>query len=245
MDTSLEQPRSDAGRLQFSLASLFVFVTGICIALSLVRWRTTFGLMASILIVAGGWSFAARRAGYYRLAYTLASAALGEVGHLVLMTPLIFLPRDEIWRLWFHPGAVSLMTVSTVLAAAILRRAILAEGPMTSLYDAYVGGVYLTSIIFPIVWGLALLAMAPSGEGLIVIVLGVVVGIILATLTMPLSLPLAVVCCWVLRAVDPWRAAKEGPLTLKSKEAVYVRGTIEADVSDVPAPAQTVASREG
>ena len=116
---------------------------------------------------------------------------------------------------------------------------------MTSLYDAYVGGVYLTSIIFPIVWGLALLAMAPSGEGLIVIVLGVVVGIILATLTMPLSLPLAVVCCWVLRAVDPWRAAKEGPLTLKSKEAVYVRGTIEADVSDVPAPAQTVASREG
>jgi hypothetical protein len=202
---------SSGSRFQFSLASLFVFVTGTCVALSLVRWHATFGLLAAILIVAGGWSLAARRAGYYRLAYTLASTALGAVGHLALVVPMALMLGNEIWRIWFHPAAVLLMTASTVLTAAILRRAILA--PRASVGIAF-GSMYLASVLFPCVWGVGLLAMEPQA-GLVIISFGSIAGPVLATLTIPITLPLSLACCWILQAVDPWRAGIGRPVTLQ------------------------------
>lgn len=73
---------------QYGLGTLIVFVTGVCVALSFLRWHSTFGLMAAILTVAGGWSFAAMRAKYHRLAYMLATPALGVIGHFVLIVPM-------------------------------------------------------------------------------------------------------------------------------------------------------------
>ena len=89
--TNVAQSQSDNRRFQFGLASLFLFVTGVCVAFSLVRWNYTYGLMAAILAVGGGWSFAAMRAGYHRLAYTLATPAIGVAGHLALIVPMFIL----------------------------------------------------------------------------------------------------------------------------------------------------------
>jgi hypothetical protein len=160
--------------------------------------------MAAILVVAGGWSLAAKRAAHYRLAYTLASAALGEVGHLALIVPMAILRDYSVWQVWLNPGAVLLMTASTVLAAAILRRRILAWGE-GAFYGAAIGSMYLTSVIFPILWGVAFLAMEP-GAGLVIILFGFIFGPLLATLTSPLVLPMSMAFCWVLRCIDPWRS---------------------------------------
>jgi hypothetical protein len=102
MTTPEAQPDAPTPRhFQFSLATLIVFVTGVCVALSLLRWHWTFGLMAAILLVASGWSFAAMRAKYHRLAYTLATPAMGVAGHLVLVVPMAFILGDHLWNLWF------------------------------------------------------------------------------------------------------------------------------------------------
>lgn len=67
---SVETDNEARGRsLQFSLSTAFAVVTGICVTLSLVLWNSTFGLMAAILLVGGGWSYAAVGAGHGRLAY--------------------------------------------------------------------------------------------------------------------------------------------------------------------------------
>ena len=52
--------------------------------------------MAAILLVGSGWSFAAMRAGYHRLAYTLATPAMGVAGHLVLVVPMAFILGDHL-----------------------------------------------------------------------------------------------------------------------------------------------------
>jgi hypothetical protein len=229
MSTSVARSQSGNRRLQFSLASLFVFVTGICVALSLVRWNTTFGLLLTLLIVAGGWAVAAKRAGYYRLAYTLASAALGAFGHLALIVPMAIILNKGIWGSWFHPAAVVLMTASTVLTAAILRRAILA--PLASAGIA-VGSMYLTSVLFPCVWGIALMATEPQ-SGLIIILFGSIGGPVLATLTLPITLPLSLVFCWILRSIDPWRWEIGGAVWVKPLEARCTQSD-KAEISDEP-----------
>ena len=198
-------------RFQFSLATLIVFVTGVCVALSLLRWHWTFGLMAAILLVASGWSFAAMRAKYHRLAYTLATPALGVAGHLVLVVPMALILRNSLWDLWFHPAAILLMSVSTMLAAAIMRRRILGPGPKVRTGIA-VAVTYVTAAIFPLVWGVAGMTMG-LGIGMLICIFGVILSPFVATLTLPLSLPLAVCCCSILRKVDPWRPAAGGPIT--------------------------------
>jgi hypothetical protein len=200
---STADPKPERRRFQYSLATLFIFVTGICVACSLVRWHATYGLMAAILIVAGGWSLAAMRAGYPRLAFPLATSAMGVAGYLALMPPMAFLLRGGIWDLWLHPGAVGLMSVSAILAAALLRGWILAPGQDVSIGKA-IGGVYVTAGCFPLLWGLALMPMNP-GAGILICIVGLILSPVFATLTLPLTLPLALFCCWLLRKLDSWR----------------------------------------
>ena len=123
-------------RFQFSLATLLVFVTGICVTFSLVSWHSTYGLMAAILMVGSGWSFASMRAGYHRFAYTLATPAMGVAGHLVLIVPVAVVLRQSVWDLWLHPAAILLMSASTILAGALLRRSILRDVPVIVKTDS-------------------------------------------------------------------------------------------------------------
>ncbi len=197
------QSPSGNSRLQFSLASLFIFVTGICVTFSLVGWHSTYGLMAAILTVAGGWSFASMRAGHHRLAYALATPAMGVAGHLVLVVPMALGLGKGVWDMWLNPGAVLLMSASTVLAAALMRRSVLAPGHNISIGKA-IGGIYLTAAFFPLLWGLAVMAMQP-GVGILICMIGVILSPVVATLTIPLTLPFAMVCCLLLRKLDPWR----------------------------------------
>ena len=221
----LEPAAPKPGRpFQFSLASLLIFVTGICVTFSLVRWHSTYGLMAAILIVGGGWSFAAMRAGHHRLAYTLATAAMGVAGHLALIGPMAVVVRQSVWDLWFNPGAILLMSASTMLAAALLRRSILAPGPKVSLGWA-IGGIYMTAAIFPLIWGAAAMTMEP-GVGVLIAVVGLFLSPVFASLTLPFSLPLAIACCWILRKLDPWRPGTYGPITLDLQKAGASRGGV-------------------
>ena len=57
MTTHESQPQPNAPPprpFQFSLASLLVFVTGVCVALSLIQWHSTFGLVVVIVEPAVG-----------------------------------------------------------------------------------------------------------------------------------------------------------------------------------------------
>lgn len=199
-------------RFQFSLASLLVFVTGICVTFSLVRWHSTYGLMAAILIVGSGWSFASMRAGHHRLAYTLATPAIGVAGHAALIGPVAVVIRQSVWDLWFHPAAILLMSASAILAAALLRRSILAPGPKVSTGRA-IGGIYMTAALFPLIWGAAVMTMQP-GVGALIAVIGLFLSPFFASLTLPISLPLALAGCWILRKLDPWRSGTHRPITL-------------------------------
>ena len=213
MTTPEAQPDAPTPRrFQFSLATLIVFVTGVCVALSLLRWHWTFGLMAAILLVVSGWSFAAMRAKYHRLAYTLATPAMGVAGHLVLVVPMALILRNSLWDLWFRPAAILLMSVSTMLAAAVMRRRILGPGPKVRTGIA-VAVTYVTAAIFPFVWGAAVLFMEPV-VGMLIAFIGLFLSPFVATVTLPVSLPLAVVCCAILRKVDPWRSKANGPVTM-------------------------------
>jgi hypothetical protein len=198
--------------------------------------------MAAILLVAGGWAVAAKRAAHYRLAYTLASAAVGAVGHLALVVPMAFILNKGIWEIWFHPAAVLMMTASTILTAAILRRSILAPGPWSPLGAAF-GNMYLASILFPCVWGVGFLAVEPRA-GLAIILLGSIGGPVLATLTIPITLPLSLACCWILRYVDPWRSRNGRPVTAISRDATYTQGIDTVEASDDPKRAETAANQE-
>jgi len=199
---------------QFSLATLLIFVTGVFIAFSFLRWHSTYGLMAAILIVGGSWSFAAMRAGHHRLAYTLATPALGVIGHLALIVPMIIVMHGQVWEIWFNTYAVLLMSASTILAATILRRRILTPGPKASIGIA-VASLYLTAGIFPLVWGGAMICCGMAA-GLLVGGVGLILSVVFATLTLPLTLPLSMFCCFVLRKLDPWReqVAKSSPVHL-------------------------------
>ncbi len=217
-------PEPDRRRLQFSLASLLVFVTGICITFSFVRWHSTYGLMAAILIVGSGWSFASMRAGYHRLAYTLATPAMGVAGHLALIGPMAVGANQSVWDMWLNPGAILLMSASTVLTAALLRRSILAPGPRVSIGRA-IGGIYMTAAIFPLIWGAAATIMEP-GFGVLIGVVGLFLSPFFASLTLPFSLPLAIACCWILRKLGPWRPEKYGPITLDLQKTGASRGSV-------------------
>ena len=193
------------------LATLIVVVTGVCIAFSLIRWHSTYGLMAAILIVGSGWSLAAMRAMHHRLAYMLATPAMGVAGHLVLVVPMAFILGDHLWNLWFQPAAVLLMSAATFLGAAIMRRRVLAPGPKVRI-GTVVGVTYVTAAIFPLVWGVAGMTMGPE-VGMLICIFGVILSPFVATVTLPLSLLLAALCCSILRKIDPWRPAASGPIT--------------------------------
>jgi hypothetical protein len=221
MGTSVAHSQSDNRRLQFSLATLLIFVTGICVTFSLVRWHSTYGLMAAILTVASGWSFASMRAGYHRLAYTLATPAMGVAGHLALIVPMAVMLGKDTWNLWLQPAAILLMSASTILAATLLRSRILAPGPDVSIRTA-VGVTYVTAAFFPLVWGVVVMAMQ-SGVGMFIGIVGLILSPVCATLTLPLTLPLAVFCCLLLRKLDPWRPGTGGPITLDLYETMRPR----------------------
>lgn len=200
---------------QFSLATLLAFVTGVCVAFSLVACHATFGLMAAIVIVGAGWSLAAVRAGRYRLAYTLATPAMGAIGHLVLGGLMVFFMHKDAWEIWFNPYAVLLMSAATPCTAMTLRNQILTAGAKAS-WGTAIGAVYLTSEFFPILFavgatGFELLRMhrGPGAMGLGdaggICCAGLIFGPIIATLTLPLTLPVSIFYCKILRKLDPWR----------------------------------------
>jgi len=195
------------GRFQFSLATALVVVTGVCVALSLVLWHWTFGLMAAILLVGGGWAAAARRAGYRKLAYCLAASALGVIAHLVLAGLFFtFSGPQFVDEVWFGPLPVLWMSMSTAVAAILIRR--LRSEPVL----AGVAGVYLTAMILPLfVAAFALfLPMIPGvgevptpEEGFFIAVMGLIGGAFVATITLPVTWPTGILFCVILRRIDP------------------------------------------
>lgn len=199
---------------QFSLATLLVFVTGVSVAFSLVRWSSPYGLMAAIPIVSIGWSFAAVRAKHRRLAYTLATPILGLIGHLVLALPMsLLLNAPPLESGWFNPFAVVLMSLSATLAATILRRRILASGPRAS-FGTVILAIYATAAAFPIIWGVALMGLGllralwlhdveDLTTGVLLALSGPFVGPVIATLSLPLTIPLSMFGCYLLRRIDP------------------------------------------
>lgn len=205
--------RPRASPFQFSLATALVVVTGVCVALSLVLCHLTFGLMAAIVLVGGGWSAAARRAGYRKLAYCLAASALGVIAHLVLAGVFFAFPTGFLEEVWFSPWAVLGMSVSTAAAAMCVRR--LRNKPVR----AALAGVYLTASIFPLFFAaFALFAAAiawlggqtpPPGavEGVFFVVVGLIVafagGVYMATITLPVTWPMGILFCVILRRIDP------------------------------------------
>jgi hypothetical protein len=215
-----EAPLEDAGHpsrqtsFQFSLATLLVFVTGVCVAFSLVRWNASYGLMAAILTVCSGWSFAAVRAKHRRLAYILATPVLGVIGHLVLALPLsLALNAPSVEGGWFNPFAVVLISLSAIIAATILRRGIRAPGRMAP-FGTMILAIYATAAAFPIIWGAALMALgllralwlhddAYLMTGLLVGLVGFFLSPVVATLSLPLTIPLSMFGCYLLRRLDP------------------------------------------
>jgi hypothetical protein len=200
--------RAPAGRFQFSLATALVVVTGVSVALSLVMWHSTFGLMAAIVLVGGGWAAAARRAGYRKLAYFLAASAMGVIAHLVLGGPLVLFGRPGLPRdVWFLPLPVLWMFMSATAAATLIRR--LRDVPAL----AGVAGVYLTAMIFPESWAaftllshvipLGARQLPPPDDAFVIALLGPVGGAFLATITAPLTWPTATLFCVILRWIDP------------------------------------------
>ncbi len=198
-----------AGRFQFSLATALIVVTGVSVALSLVVWHWTFGLMAAIVLVGGGWSAAARRAGYRKLAYLLAASALGVIAHVVLgvLFRLTADPDDLFGETWFHPCPLVWMSISTTLAAMALRG--LRRMPVL----LGIAGVYLTALTFPVIWGISTLLswtiplvgdrLPPPETGFTIAGAGFVAGAALATVTLPVTWPTGILFAMILRWVDP------------------------------------------
>jgi hypothetical protein len=217
VDTGPQRERyARTGRFQFSLATALIVVTGVCVALSLVLWHWTFGLMAAILLVGSGWSAAARRAGYRKLAYCLAASALGVIAHLVLAglffavsDPLSLLVGESTFlgTVWLRPLPILWMSMSTAVAAMLIRR--------LRIVPAWAGlvGVYLTAMIFPVFWGAFTLfsAAIPSAgpqtfapeDGFGIALLGLVFGAFVATFTLPVTWPTGILFCVILRRIDP------------------------------------------
>ena len=222
--TGVTQSQSDNRRLQFSLAGMFLFATGIYVAYLLVPWHATCGLMAAILSVAGGWPVASMRAGYRRIAYTLATAAIGVAAYLVLVVPPAFIklgpmaflrlgPMAPIRLGGVGPDAILLMSASTILAAALLRPWILAPGPTVSIGKA-IGLTYLTAALFPLMWGVVAGVIQAPAFGMLIGIFGLVLSPVVATLSLPLTIPFAAFSCFLLRKLDSWLPETDAPITM-------------------------------
>jgi MFS family permease len=213
-----------SGPAQFSLATLFVVVTGAAVACGLIASHVVLGTAAAVALVGGGWAWFALKSGRRRLAYYLATLPMGVAAAAVtFFLPVTAIEGPRFWKGVASPARadwrpalfflliLAAMCLAVTLVARLLRHRIRADDERILLVP--VAMVYWTAVVFAGMYGIVLAsivlildASAPiDAGGLLCIAAGVtlVLAPLYATLTLPVTLPLAVWFRSILRRIDP------------------------------------------
>jgi hypothetical protein len=193
-------------RFQFGLLTLFGLTTGLAATFGLIRWHPIGGTMLALLLVGGGWSLGAYRAGWHRLAYFLITLPLGLVAYMLLSMPLSPATFFLLWKSrgggWPRLPDMLCMVAATAITAAVFRRRIRLprEGVAGGLSAS---AAYLGTVIYAAAYFAAEAPIHDPVDVARVAVMLMIVCPVITTFSLHLAWPMSMLFVWALRQVDP------------------------------------------
>jgi hypothetical protein len=222
MDNSSDATTETKRPLQFSIATVMVFVTGLSVILSLTTWQPAGGAMLSNFVVGAWWSRLAFRAERRKLAYYLAAWPMGVVVCAIFVGGLPAAISASEWE--FGVMSLTVSCIASLMTVRFLRKQIRtsSEHVAVSLGAVYLTAALIVSLSFLFLGAYEVFTQVASVSVVDTIsylsgwLLAMIVTAIVATVSLPLSWPLSFLFCHILRTIDPAPPPKpSGPTTLE------------------------------